>query len=106
MNLSRSSFYHKLKDKGQVEMQREADLRGRIEAICSEYPRYGYPRVTEQLKREGLRLNHKEVLRVMRESDLLCWIRRRRVKTTDSKHRFRRHPNLINRMATARLNQV
>jgi transposase InsO family protein len=106
MKLSRSSFYHKLKDKGQVEMQREADLRGKIEAICLEYPRYGYRRVTEQLKRERLRVNHKKVLRLMRESDLLCRIRRRRVKTTDSKHRFPRYPNLIKGMAITRLNQV
>jgi len=106
MKLSRSSFYHKLKDKGQVEMQREVDLRGKIEAICLEYPRYGYRRVTEQLKREGLRLNHKKVLRLMRESDLLCRVRRRWVKTTDSNHRFPRYPNLIKGMAIIRLNQV
>jgi hypothetical protein len=35
MKLSRSSFYHKLKDRGQVEMQREADLRGKIEAVLN-----------------------------------------------------------------------
>jgi putative transposase len=106
MRLSRSSFYHKLKDKSQVEMQMEADLRGKIEAICLEYPRYGYRRVTEELKREGLRANHKKVLRLMRESDLLCRVRHRWVKTTDSRHRFRRYPNLIKGMAITRLNQV
>jgi putative transposase len=106
MRLSRSSFYHKLKDKSQVEMQMEADLRGKIEAICLEYPRYGYRRVTEELKREGLRANHKKVLRMMRESDLLCRVRHRWVKTTDSRHRFRRYPNLIKGMAITRLNQV
>jgi putative transposase len=106
MKLSRSSFYHKLKDRGQVEMRREADLRGKIEAICLEYPRYGYRRVTEQLKREGLRANHKKVLCLMRESDLLCRVRSRWVKTTDSRHRFRRYPNLIKGTAITRLNQV
>jgi len=106
MKLSRSSFYHKLKDKSQVEMQREADLRGKIEAVCLEYPRYGYRRVTEQLKREGLRANHKKVLRLMRESDLLCRVRHRWVKTTNSRHRFPRYPNLIKGMAITCLNQV
>lgn len=99
MKLSRTSFYHKLKDKSQVEMQRDADLRGRIEAICLEYPRYGYRRVTEQLKREGLGSDHKKVLRLMRESDLLCRGRRRWVNTTESKHRFPRYPNLVKGMA-------
>ena len=71
-------------------------MRGKIEAMCLEYPRYGYRRVTEQLKREGLQVHHKKVLRVMRESDLLCRVRRRWVNTTDSKHCFLRYPNLIN----------
>lgn len=106
MKLSRSSFYHKLKDKGRVEMQREADLKGKIEAVCLEYPRYGYRRVTEQLKREGLQANHKKVLRLMRESDLLCRVRSWWVKTTDSRHRFPGYPNLIKGMAITRLNQV
>jgi transposase InsO family protein len=42
----------------------------------------------------------------MKESDLLCRVRRRWVKTTDSKHRFARYPNLIKEMAISRLNQV
>ncbi len=106
MKLSRSSFYHKVKDKSHEEMQKEADLTGKIEAICLECPRYGYRRVTEQLKREGLWVNHKKVLRLMRESDLLCRVRRRWVRTTDSKHRFPRYPNLIKGMAITQLNQV
>ena len=42
----------------------------------------------------------------MRESDLLCRVRRRRVKTTDSRHSFPRYPNLIKGMSISRLNQV
>ena len=106
MTLSRSSFYHRPKDRSQGEMQQEVDLRGKIEAICLEYPRYGYRRVSEQLKREGLQVNHKKVLRLMRKSDLLCRIRHRWVKTTDSKHRFPRYPNLIKGIVTTCLNQV
>ena len=42
----------------------------------------------------------------MRESDLLCRVKRKWVKTTDSRHRFPRYPNLIKGMAISRLNQV
>jgi putative transposase len=87
-------------------MKAEADLRDRIEAICLEFPRYGYRRVTRQLKREGWLVNHKRVLRLMRESDLLCRVKRRWVRTTDSKHHFPRYPNLIKGMVISRLNQV
>jgi putative transposase len=51
-------------------------------------------------------VNHKKVLRLMRESDLLCRIRHRWVKTTDSKHHFPRYPNLIKGIVTTCLNQV
>ena len=87
-------------------MEAEADLRDKIEAVCLEFPRYGYRRVTHELKHRGCHVNHKKVLKVMRESDLLCRVRRRRVKTTDSRHHFPRYPNLIKGMVISRLNQV
>jgi putative transposase len=42
----------------------------------------------------------------MRESDLLCRVKWRKVKTTDSRHRFPRYPNLVKGMVITRLNQV
>jgi len=106
MKLSSSSFYYKPRVKSPEWMKAEADLRDRIEAICLGFPRYGYRRVTHQLKREGKQVNHKKVLRLMRESDLLCRVKRKRVKTTNSRHRFPRYPNLIKGMVISRLNQV
>jgi len=106
MKLAGSSFYLKPKDKSPEKMKKEADLRGKIEAICLQFPRYGCRRVTEQLKREGQRVNHKKVLRLMKESDLLCRVKRKWVKTTDPRHRFPRYPNLIKGIVIKRLNQV
>ena len=106
MNLARSSFYHSLKRRYPTQMVAEADLRGRIEAICLEFPRYGYRRVTHQLTREGKLVNHKKVLRIMRESDVLCRVKRRWVRTTDSRHGFRRYPNMIKGVTITHLNQV
>jgi putative transposase len=106
MKLASSSFYYKPKPQSLDQKKLEADLRDRIEAICLGFPRYGYRRVTFQLKREGMQVNHKKVLRLMRESDLLCRVRRRRVKTTDSQHRFPRYSNLIKGIIITRLNRV
>lgn len=106
MKLARSSFYYKPGGKGAEQMKAEADVRDKIEAICLEFPRYGYRRVTHQLKHDGCQINHKKVLRLMRESDLLCRVKRKWVKTTDSRHHFPRYPNLIKGMAISRLNQV
>ncbi len=106
MNVSRSSFYHRGKRGSPDQMETETGLRDSIEAICLEFPRYGYRRVTHQIRREGKLVNHKRVLRIMRESDLLCRVKRRWVKTTDSNHGFTRYPNIIKGMAITRLNQV
>ncbi len=69
-------------------------LRDAIERIVLEFPGYGYRRVTHALRREGWGVNHKRVLRVMREGALLCQQRRRFVATTDSGHALRTYPNL------------
>ncbi len=106
MNLARSTFYRGRKTGDPDRMRAEADLVDRIETICLEFPRYGYRRVTEQLKRDRWLVNHKRVLRLMRESDLLCRVKRRWTKTTDSKHGFPRYPNLIKGTNIGCLNQV
>jgi transposase InsO family protein len=106
MNLARSTFYHRGKIQNPDQMKAQADLRDRIEAICLEFPRYGYRRVTAQLRREHWCVNHKKVLRLMRESDLLCRMKRRWARTTDSGHDFPRYPNLIKGLAVSSKNQV
>jgi putative transposase len=104
MKMAKSSFYYRPRDED-TQKKADADLRDKIETICLGFPRYGYRRVTAALARGGKRVNHKKVLRLMRESDLLCRVKRRRVKTTDSRHRFPRYPNLIKGMVITRLNQ-
>jgi putative transposase len=105
MKLVRSSYYYKPCDK-HAEKKADADLMDKIESICLGFPRYGYRRVTASLRRQDLHVNHKKVLRLMRESDLLCRVKRRKVRTTDSRHRFPRYPNLIKGVSVNRLNQV
>jgi putative transposase len=73
----------------------EVRLRDAIERIVLEFPGYGYRRVTHQLQRDGFLVNHKRVLRVMHEESLLCQLKRRFVKTTDSEHGHRVYPNLL-----------
>lgn len=70
-------------------------LRDAIERVVLEMPGYGYRRVTKALQRQGWAVNHKRVLRVMREESLLCRLQRRWVRTTDSEHGLRVYPNLL-----------
>ena len=64
----------------------EVELRDAMQRIALEFPSYGWPRMTEELKRRGWAVNHKRVYRLMREDNLLCLRRRKFVVTTDSAH--------------------
>jgi putative transposase len=84
----------------------ETALREAIERIVLDFPGYGYRRVTKALARDGWLVNHKRVLRVMREESLLCQLKRRWVTTTDSAHGLATFPNLLRQVTVARLNQI
>ena len=105
IRIPRSTYYAR-KTKASARAKADADLRDRLEELALSFPRYGYRRMTAQLRREEWIVNRKRVLRVMRESDLLCRIKRRFVRTTDSKHNFPIHPNLLRDFRATAINQV
>jgi len=84
----------------------DLDLRDEIQRIALEFPCYGRPRITAELKRRGWEVNHKRVGRIMREDNLLCLRRRKFVSTTDSNHNFRVYPNLAGTMEVTGLDQL
>ena len=105
LNMARSSYYYK--EGNDFRKQKEdADLRDRIEKIVVEHERYGYRRVTAQLKREGLKVNHKRVQRVMQQEGLICKIKKRWITTTDSKHKYPVYPNLLKDTEITGVNQA
>ena len=61
-------------------------LREAIERTVLAFPGYGYRRVTKALAREGWAVNHKRVLRLLRQESLFCQPKRRFVATADSGH--------------------
>jgi transposase InsO family protein len=93
MGVSRSWYYKR--PCAEEKAHKDVALRDAIERIVLEFPGYGYRRVTAALRREGWSVNHKRVLRIMREESLLCQLKRRFVPTTDSAHSLGRYPNLI-----------
>jgi len=100
LSIPRSTFYYRAK------MRDESELKAAIEQVCAAWPTYGYRRVTQQLKREGWQVNHKRVSRLMREMGLQARPRRKKHRTTNSQHAFRRYPNLLKELSVERPNQV
>jgi putative transposase len=84
----------------------DVDLRVQIQALAMEMPAYGYRRITHELQRRGLAVNHKRVVRLMREDNLLCLRKRGFVRTTDSAHPFAVYPNLLPELPVTGLDQL
>jgi putative transposase len=84
----------------------DGKLRPIMQEIALEFPKYGYRRMTKELQRRELDINHKKVLRLMREEKLL--VRKKRFKpiTTNSDHGLQKYPNLIKNLTITALNQA
>jgi transposase InsO family protein len=103
--VSRASFYRSLKDQRPAE--EETEVRSTIQQIALEHRRrYGYRRICAELRRRGMQVNHKRVLRMMRRDNLLALRRRRFVVTTDSSHKFEVYLNLARRMKLTGMDQL
>ena len=91
--VSRSGFY-RFDNGAEPRLDPHMDLRDAIQRIALEWPSYGRPRITAQLRRQGWTVNPKLVYRLMREDNLLCVRKRKFVVTTDSNHTRKIYPNL------------
>jgi putative transposase len=102
MGLARSTYYHEPASQPIA----EARLVERIKEICAEWPSYGYRRVTAELRATDCLVNHKKVMRLMRENGLSVRPRRRFVATTDSNHDGPVFPNLAKGVEPTGANQL
>jgi transposase InsO family protein len=105
MGIKRSTFYYQRKD-NQGKKRHEACLKEKIQQIAYQHPYDGYRRMTAQLHREKIKVNHKRVLKMMRELGIKGRIKRKYVTTTNSRHHNRVYPNLIKDFLTTGINQV
>jgi putative transposase len=103
--VSRAGFYRSLQERAPVE--EDMEVRSVMQQITVEHRRrYGYRRISAELRRRGMLVNHKRVLRIMREDNLLAVQPRTFVVTTDSDHEFEVYLNLASRMKLTGINQL
>ena len=100
--LSRASCYRR----GTAVGRAETELRDALQRIALEMPCYGYRRITHALRRQGHAVNHKHVLRLMRQDNLLCLRTCKFLVTTDSGHGRPVYPNLAAELVVTGVNQL
>lgn len=104
VSLSKPTFYRWKKNDALPDP--DIHLRPIIHDIALHFPKYGYRRITHDLHRKGFVVNHKRVLRIMKEDNLLCIRKKFRPITTQSNHGHKIYPNLVLNMEITRINQV
>jgi transposase InsO family protein len=103
--VSRAGFYRSLRERTPAE--EDMELRSAIQQIALEHRRrYGYRRISAELRRRGMLANHKRVVRLMREDNLLAIQPRQFVVTTDSHHELEVYLNLARRMKLTGIDQL
>jgi transposase InsO family protein len=103
--VSRASFYREWASTAPG--REETELRDVIQCAVLACKHYGYRRITAELRRQGWAVNHKRVLRIMREDNLLCLRRSAfRPATTDSDHAWRIWPNLARKVVPMAVNRL
>jgi len=103
--VSRAGYYRYLQEKAPVE--EDLVLRNRLQQLVAETrQRRGYRPIMHALRQEGFRVNHKRLLRLMREDNLLCLRKKKYVLTTDSNHEFHVYTNLARGLRVTGLNQL
>jgi putative transposase len=99
--VSHRGFYRSLKEQQPVE--EEMEVRSAIQQIALEHRRrYPYRRITAELHRRGMEVNHKR----MREDNLRGVQPKRFVVTTNSNHKLEIYLNLAGRMKLTGIDQL
>jgi putative transposase len=103
--VSRAGFYRSLQTSQPLD--EEMTVRATIQQIALAHRRrYGYRRITAELRRQGLLVNHKRVARFLREDNLLAVQPRAFVATTQAQHELEVYLNLASRLTLTGMNQL
>jgi len=105
VGLSRATIWRQLRQPS-TSNEEELELRSQIQTIALEMRAYGYRPITAELHRRGVKVNHKRVLRLLRQDNLLCLRQRAFVRTTDSRHNLLVYPNLTRDLVLSNINQL
>jgi putative transposase len=100
LDVHRCNLYH------QPRLDEDQPIKDALRELAGAWPTYGYRRLTEMLRRDGLRINEKRVRRLMHELGIVGKAPERKPRTTDSDHPYPRYPNLVEGLEVKRPDEV
>ncbi|MEW5997042.1 MAG: IS3 family transposase [Candidatus Micrarchaeota archaeon] len=106
LGVSRSGYLDWEKRKPRQTSAEDQKILSHMQSIAEEFGYYGYRRITKALRRQGVVVNHKRVLRMMRENSLTIKMKKFKPRTTDSSHSLPSFPNLAKGLVVDHINQL
>jgi transposase InsO family protein len=106
MDLSTSTYYYNPKVSREVRATEESEIRDAIEKVHLKLPKSGYRTMLWYVRRQGYKIGESRLRRIMKENNLQAKIKKKFIKTTNSEHDEKVHPNLLPEMAVDNVNQV
>ena len=95
--LPESTYHYHIAKK--TKTHKDKELEDLIQAIFEEHKeRYGYRRITIELRARGYKVNHKRVLRIMRQLGLQC------LKFTNRSRRYNSYKGPVGKVAKNKIN--
>jgi putative transposase len=101
LQLNRSVFYYERKPLVSPE---DIYLMGKMDKIYTDFPYYGSPRITHELQRKGIVINHKRVERLMRIMGIEAVYPKPNLSKNDKPHPV--YPYLLKNLDITKSNQV
>jgi transposase InsO family protein len=103
LKVSSSGYYYWRKHPVGTRHQNQNQLESHIRRVHRQsQSRYGSPRITDELRDQGIKVSRNRVARLMQKAGIRSIIYKKyRVQTTDSKHEYPVAKNLLNREFTA-----
>lgn len=100
LDISRSGYYYNPIPETDLNLE----LMNRIDEIYTDQPYYGVPRITEQLKRKGYKINKKRIQRLMHILGLEAIYPKK--NTSKPRSSYQKYPYLLKNLKIIRANQV
>jgi putative transposase len=106
LELAQSTYYHD--GPGYIDATGDQPILQALLRLAGRYPTYGYRRLSILLRRERrfAHVNPKRIRRLLKSAGIQAQKAPRRLVTTDSRHGFRRYPNLVLGLRVERPNQI
>lgn len=97
MGLPKSTYYYRLKHEPVAKLRevKDAQVKDLIDGVHVDFPVYGYRKLHRELLRRGHLINEKKIRRIQLKFGLFATQVRKWIKTTDSRHKFKKYPKLI-----------